>query len=125
MYSSNAPMRPSQVALEVKNLPANAGDIRDVGLIPGSGRSPGGWHGHPLQYSCLEDPLDRGAWQATVHRVTQIWTQLKRLRTHICMHDVIQSLKFHGHHIITFIKQSLEQMEGKKMNVDVILVYLK
>ena len=50
----------------VKNPPANAGD---VGSIPGLGRSPGGGHGNPLQYSCLENPMDRGAWQATVHRV--------------------------------------------------------
>ena len=49
----------------VKNLPANAGDIRDVSLIFGSGRSPGGGHGNPLQYSCLENPMDRGAWWAT------------------------------------------------------------
>ena len=54
----------SQVALVVKNIPANAGNIRDVGLIPESGRSPGGGHGNPLQYSCLENPMDRGAWQA-------------------------------------------------------------
>ena len=47
-----------------KNLPVNAGDIREVGLIPGSGRSPGGGHGNPLQYSCLENPMDRGAWKA-------------------------------------------------------------
>ena len=53
----------SQVALVVKNPPANAGD---VGLIPGSGRCPGEGHGKPLQYSCLENPMDRGAWQATV-----------------------------------------------------------
>ena len=53
------------MVLVVKNLPANAGDKRDVGLIPGSGRSPGGGHGDPLQYSCLEKPLGRGAWQAT------------------------------------------------------------
>ena len=51
-----------------KNPPANAGDIRDVGLIPGSGSSPGGGHGNPLQYSCLENLMDRGAWRATVHR---------------------------------------------------------
>ena len=57
----------SQVVLVVKNLPANAGDIRDVGLIPGSGRSPGGGHGNPFQYSCLENPMDRGEWWATVH----------------------------------------------------------
>ena len=52
------------VAQLVKNLPANAGDARDAGLIPESGRSPGGGHGNPLQYSCLENPMDRGAWQA-------------------------------------------------------------
>ena len=66
----------------VKNSPANAGDIRVVGSIPGSGRSPGGSHGNPLQYSCLENPMDRGAWQATVHRVTKNQTQLKQLSMH-------------------------------------------
>ena len=54
----------SQVALVVKNLPANAGDVRNMGSIPGLGRSPGE-HGNPLRYSCLENPMDRGAWQAT------------------------------------------------------------
>ena len=58
----------------VKDQPANAGDGRDARLIPGSGRSPGGGHGNPLQYSCLENPMDRGPWQATVHRVTKSWT---------------------------------------------------
>ena len=72
----------SQVVLVVKNPPASAGDIRDTGSIPGSGRSPGGGHGNPLQYSCLEDPMDRGAWQATVHRGAKSQTQLKQLRTH-------------------------------------------
>ena len=62
------------MALVVKNLPANPGDARDVGSIPGSGRSPGGGHGNPLHYSCLENPMDRGAWQSTVHGVTQSWT---------------------------------------------------
>ena len=57
--------------LLVKNLPANAGDIRDAGLIPGLGRSPGGEYGNPFQYSCLENPMDRGAWQSIVHRVTK------------------------------------------------------
>ena len=51
----------------LKNLPANSRDLRDVGSIPGSARSPGGGHGNPLQYSCLEKPMDKGAWQATVH----------------------------------------------------------
>ena len=55
----------SQVALVVKNPPANAGDIRDMGSIPRSGRSPGEGHGNPLQYSHLENPMDRGAWRAT------------------------------------------------------------
>ena len=53
----------------VKNLPANVGDVRDTVSIPRSGRSPGGEHGNPLQYSCLENPMERGAWQATVHGV--------------------------------------------------------
>ena len=64
----------SHVALVVKNPPANAGDIRDVDSIPGLGRSPGGGHGNPLQYSCQENPMDRGAWRATVHRVAQLDT---------------------------------------------------
>ena len=61
----------SQVVLVEKNPPANAGDIRDMGSIPGSGRSPGGGHGNPLQYSCLENPMDRRAWRSTVHRVAK------------------------------------------------------
>ena len=52
--------------LVIKDLPTKAGDIRDMGSIPGSGRYPGGGHGNPLQYSCLENPMDRGAWQAIV-----------------------------------------------------------
>ena len=59
----------SQVALVVKNPPANEGDL---GLIPGLGRYPGGGHGNPLQYSCLENPMDRGAWQAVVHRSQRV-----------------------------------------------------
>ena len=58
------------MVLVVKNLPANTGDVRDRGLIPGLGRSPGGGHGIPLQYSCLENPMDGRAWWATVRRVT-------------------------------------------------------
>ena len=60
----------------IKNLPANAGDTGEVGLIPGSGRYPGGGNGNPLQYSCLENLMDRGAWRATVHGVTKSQTQL-------------------------------------------------
>ena len=70
------------MALVVKNLPANAGEIRDMGSIPGLGRSPGGGHGHPLQYSCLENPMDRGARRSTVHSVAKSQTRLKPLSTH-------------------------------------------
>ena len=69
----------SQVVLVVKNPPADAGDARDVHSIPGSGKSPGGRQGNPLQYSCLENPMDRGAWRATVPRVTKSQTLRKRL----------------------------------------------
>ena len=60
----------------VKNLPANIRDTENAGLIPGSGRSPGGGNGNPVQYSCLGNPMNRGAWQATVHKVAESWTQL-------------------------------------------------
>ena len=60
----------------VKNVSASAGDAREIGLIPGSGRSPRGGHGNPLQYSCLENPMDRGAWRATVHGVSKTQTLL-------------------------------------------------
>ena len=66
--------RASQVTLVVKNLPANAEDIRDKGSIPGSGRFAGGGHGKPLQYSNLGNPMDGGAWQTTTHRVRKSWT---------------------------------------------------
>ena len=69
--------RASQVALVVKNLLAKAADIRNMGLPPGSGRSLGGGHGNPLQYSCLKNPMDRRAWWATVPGVTKSWTRLK------------------------------------------------
>ena len=65
--------RAFQEALVVKNPPANAGDIRDTGLVPGLGRSPGGRHGNSLQYSCLENPMDRGAWRAMV-QCPKEWT---------------------------------------------------
>ena len=68
-----------QVLLEVKNPPANAGDTRDMASVLGLGRSPGGGHGNPLQYSCLENPLDRGAWWATVHTVARSRTWLSDL----------------------------------------------
>ena len=81
MYKEGA----SQVVLVVKILTANAGDIRDVGSIPGLGRSPGGGHGNPLQYSCLENPTDGKVWQATVHGVAKSQTQVKSLSMHAQM----------------------------------------
>ena len=79
----------SWVVLVVKNLLANAGDIRDAGSIPGSGRSTGEGNGNPLQYSCLENPMDRGAWWATIHEVTKCWTWLNDLA---CMHSCFTQL---------------------------------
>ena len=78
LCSSYALTRASQVALVVQTLPTRAGDIRDVGSTPGSGRSPGGGNSNPLKYSCLEHPMDRDTWRATVHRVAKDWTRLKR-----------------------------------------------
>ena len=66
----------------VKDLPDNAADIRDRGMIPGSRRSPGGGPGNPLQYSSLENPMDREAWQDTAHRVTENWMPLKNRTEH-------------------------------------------
>ena len=68
----------SQVALVVKNLPANAGDVIDAGSIPGLGRFPGGGHGNPLRYFCLENPMNKGAWRDRVHRVAQSQRWLKQ-----------------------------------------------
>ena len=66
------------MAQQVKNLPDNAGDTGDAGSIPGPGRSPRGGNGNPLQYSCLENPTDRGAWWATVHGLAKGQTGLSR-----------------------------------------------
>ena len=72
----------SQVALVVKKTLANAGDVRDLGSIPGSGRSPGEGNGNPLQYSCLENPMNIETWQASVTELQRIWTQVKWLSQH-------------------------------------------
>ena len=93
--ATSPPLRPLMllvlVALVVKNPPANAGDARDVGSIPGLGRSPGEGNGNPLQCSCLENPTDRGAWRATFPRVTKSQTRLKRLNRHT--HELHDSIK--------------------------------
>ena len=81
----------------VKNPPASAGDAREAGSIPGLGRSPGGGHGNPLLYFCLENPMDGGAWQATVHRVAKSWTPPKQLSMHArawpCCKNATTSMK--------------------------------
>ena len=69
----------------VKNPPAKTGDARDVGSIPGSGRSPGGGNGNSLQYSCLENSMDKGAWQATVHEVAKSWSDMA-VNMCVCAH---------------------------------------
>ena len=76
MYKINN-LQDFQMAVVVKNMSVNAKDIRDMGSIPGLGRSPRGGHGNPLQYSCLENPMERGEWWATVHRITKSQTRLK------------------------------------------------
>ena len=81
IMSSTDKVHVSQLALVVMNMLANARDIRDSGLIPGSGRPLGEGNGNPLQYSSLENPMDREAWQATDHRVTKTRTRLKLLST--------------------------------------------
>ena len=83
----------SQVASVEKNPPANAGDIRDVGSIPVSGKSPRGGHSNLLQYYCLENPMDRGAWRSTVHGITKSQTRLKRISTH-AIKSIDQNLHF-------------------------------
>ena len=68
----------------VKNPPTNAGDVRYMGTIPVSRKSPGGVHGNPFQYFCLENPVDKGVWLATVHRISKCWTRLKQLSVYAC-----------------------------------------
>ena len=76
------------MVLVVKSPPVNAGDIRDMNLVPDWGRYPGGGHGNPVQYSCLKNPKDRGAWKGADHRVTKNWTQLKRFSMHACIREM-------------------------------------
>ena len=87
----------SQIPLEVKNPPVNAGDTRDVGLILGLGRSAGEENGNPLQHSCLETPMDRGTWWATIHRVAKSQTEF----THTHTHTHTQSCDYHPGHFAT------------------------
>ena len=81
LYLPYCSFEASQVVLVVKNLPANAGDVRNVGSLPGLGRSSGGRHDSPLQYSCLENPMNRGAWWTIVHGVAMSQIRLKWFNT--------------------------------------------
>ena len=83
----------------VKNLLASAGATGDLGLIPGLGRSPGEENGNPLWYSCLGNPMDRGAWQATVFRVTKSWTQLSDSTTTQILLKIVMAYLYHGKHV--------------------------
>ena len=97
------------MVLVVKNLPVNTVDIRDIGSTPGSGRSPGGGHGNPLQYSCLEDPMDQGVWWATVHRVTK---ELHTTEMTVCTHTPPIIAEF------TFTVFKIELTVGYKISID-------
>ena len=89
----------------VKKPSANAGDIREVGSIPGSGRSLGGGHGNPLQHPCLKYPMDRGAWRATVHRVAKSQTQLKRLNSQHKKRTYLERNAFHRQNAVCLKRQ--------------------
>ena len=96
------------MALVVKNPACQCKNIRDTGSVPGSGRSPGGGYGNPLQFSCLENPMDRGAWWVIVHRVAKSWTWLKQLRTHTHtqMHKFYR--KLNSYNFVRGLKLGLE-----------------
>ena len=98
-----------QVVLTVKNLLANVGDVRDTSLIPGTGRSPEGGQGKPLQYSCLENPINRGAWRATVHRVTKSGTSLKGRSTVDFL--ILSCSPLSSQHLVTDIHMNMSSIK--------------
>ena len=99
----------------VKNLPANAGDTGNVDSTPGLGRSPGGGNGNSLQYSCLESPMDRGAWQATVHGVAKSRTQLRTSLPHYkVMSSLLTSKDIQGAFLCVYSCEDLLDFENEK-----------
>ena len=100
----------------VNNLPASAGDIRDLGLIPRWGRSPGGGRGNPLRYSCLQSPMDREAWLATIHRLTQCQTQLKQQSMHAEARLYISTCILRRSKLCLDERKKLEKKEERKEN---------
>ena len=103
-----------QVVLLVKNLPANAGDVRDKGSIPGLGRSRGERNGKPLQYSCLKNPMDSGAWRATVHRVAKSQTWLKWLCSDMSTDILITIRSSNQSQSLVFTQRSWKLMSTQK-----------
>jgi hypothetical protein len=99
--------------LVVMNTTGNAGDVRDEGSMPGLGRAPGGGQGNPLQYSCLENPMDRGACWAIVHRATPSWTRLNQLNTHASLHYLKSSPQWSYEIIIIFLILYMIKFTGK------------
>ena len=90
--------------LDVENLPANAGGIRDLSSIPGLGKSPGGGKGSAFQYSCQRNPMDRGAWRATAHKVAKSWTWLTRLSMQALIIKTLTEIAQQILMIITYLK---------------------
>ena len=112
----------SQVSQKIKNLPCNA---RDLSLIPGLGRCPGEGNGNPLQNSCLENSMDREAWQAKAHEVTKSWTRLSDRHIHtyklsafgFCLHDYIASYSQRGAHFIHLWNLvDIQKTENRQIN---------
>ena len=112
----------TEVSLVVKSPPANTGDVRDMGLIPGLGRSPGGRHGNPLQCSCQENSTDRGAWWAAVHRIAKSWTQLKRLSMHARSHKYLY-MNVHSSIIHSSYPKRWKQLKCPSANEWIIKVW--
>ena len=111
-----------QVVVVVKNLPANAGDARDVGSIPGLGRSPGVENGNPFQYSCLESSMDRGALWVTVHGVTKSQNMTEQLNTHTHKHT-----HTHRHKcilLILFLWRTLIHIYVKSISIRLLFLKL-
>ena len=96
----------------VKNLPVNAGDIRDTDSIPGLGRSPVGGNSNPLQYSCLENPMDRGAWQAAVHRVAEL-----DMTEATCMHAYNPLFKIGKYILLVDVLEHSQEMKEQSIHI--------
>ena len=108
----------------VKNLPANAGDTRDKDSIPASGRSPEEGHGNPLQYSCLQNPMDKGAWGTTVHGVTKSRTRLKQLSMHTHRSERFEQMMFFKLWILEVTHRVKEELNGNPLYPEQLSFYI-